>query len=519
VRRETALEEAHDRRFVFDDQDPHLVPLSIVVQYRTVFARASSMDFGVNRPIGSSSGPWRLAIAAVVGLLALTVVDGLVSFALTWQVEQITDEALHYDIELEDEGDDLRVAVLDVRHYHRNLHFTGASRGAIADFERAYADLQEEIDELSQIGVREADAPQPDQIRALAERYYADVRLAIDRYDVDRGGFIQASDRGLQVLATLGAMAEDLDGLGEERAEAALTKIEQATATARMALLGVLGGVIVIGVVLAYSAVRMVGELRGLHVQQQAVAEALAETSRAKTDFLADVSHELRTPLTVLRGNAEVGLELVRDCVHTETLQEIVKVSARMSRMVEDLLFLARTDSSSPLLDLQRVDLEPFLAELAARAAVLTRERGATFGENVAGVAELRIDPARIEQAVLIMVDNAARYGPPGGRVTLSAGTTSDEVWIEVADQGPGIPQSELPHVFERFYRVGNRRQHRPDGAGLGLAIAKTIVDAHGGRIQAISRVGEGTRMMLSLPFVVPSTSTPDTPRSVLSRR
>ena len=465
------------------------------------------MNFGVKKPVGGTWGPWRLAILAVAGLLGLMIIDGIVSFALTGQVERITDEAIQYDIELEDEADDLRVAVLDVRHYHRNLHFTGASRGAIDDFEQAYADLQEEIGELREIGVRDSGVAQPDHIEALAAAYYVDFRLAVDRYDIDREGFIEASDRGLQALAGLGAIARDLDKLGEARAGAALLNIEQATATARLMLQAVFAGVILIGAVLAYALIRLVGEMQALHAQQAAAVAALAEVSRTKTDFLADVSHELRTPLTVLRGNAEVGLALTRDCVHTEVLQEIVKVGARMSRMVEDLLFLARTDSASPLLDRQRVELEPLLAELVARAEVLTREFGASLEASVSGDAEVLVDPARIEQAVLIMVDNAARYGPPGGRVSLTAGTTGGEWWIEVADRGVGIPEPELPHVFERFYRVGNRRQRRTDGTGLGLAIAKTIVDAHGGHIRAVSRTGEGTRMTIFLPLLAPSLS------------
>jgi two-component system sensor histidine kinase VicK len=464
------------------------------------------MADGTDRLKGSRSHPWRFAIAAVVGLLVVIVVDSLVGLALNQRVEQVVEQALVYDVELEDEADDLRVAILDVRHYHRNIHFTGASRGAIDDFERAYAALQEEIDELSRIGIRDADAPQPEQILALAERYYAVFRPAIDQYDVDRAAFTRASDQGLEMLGVLGEIGERLDKLGEERAAAALVTVEQATTAARVVLLVVLGGVIPIGAVLAYAAVRMVGELRGLYARQQAAAEALAEAARVKTDFLADVSHELRTPLTVLRGNAEVGLELDRDCVHRDILQEIVKESARMARMVEDLLFLVRTDSAPPPLQLQRIGLAPFLAELASRAEVLARERGATFRAELAGSGRLRIDPARVEQVVLILVDNAARYSPPGGRITLSTGTTPEELWVEVADQGPGIPEAELPHVFERFYRVGKRRERRQDGAGLGLSIAKTIVEAHGGRIRAVSRAGQGTRMTVILPLFEPST-------------
>jgi signal transduction histidine kinase len=286
------------------------------------------------------------------------------------------------------------------------------------------------------------------------------------------------------------------------------------TSAARVVLLIVLGGVIPIGVVLALAAVRMVGELRNLYAREQDAAAALAEAARVKTDFLADISHELRTPLTVLRGNAEVSLAIERDCVHRELLEDIVKDSARMARMVEDLLFLARTDSAPPQLRLQHVDLAPFLGELARRAEVLARERGATFRAELAGAGALRIDPAGIEQVVMILVDNAARYGSPLGCVTLSTGTTSTELWVEVADQGPGIPEADLPHIFERFYRAGKRREHRPDGTGLGLSIAKTIVEAHGGSIRAVSRVGEGTRMRLVIPLAVPSSDVADAPRA-----
>jgi two-component system, OmpR family, sensor histidine kinase VicK len=451
--------------------------------------------------VGGGSQPWRIAIAAVVGLLLLTVVDSFVGLALNRRVEQITEEALRYDVELEDEADDLRVAVLDVRHYHRNLAFAGASRGAIDDFEGAVGALEEEIGELAAIGVRDADAPQPNQIAALAERYYAEFRPAVDRYDVDRAAFIEASDRGLVLLAELGDLAEALDKLGEERAAAALISVEQATGTARVALVAVLGVLVPIAAVLAYSAVRMVGELRRLYAQEQAAGVALAQAARAKADFLADVSHELRTPLTVLRGNAEVGLELGRECVHAEMLEEIVKESARASRMVEDLLFLARSDSAAPL-ELETVAVAPFMAELEARAQVLARERGASLRAELTVEGQVRIDPGRIEQAVLILVDNAAKYSPPGEPVTLSSATEHGELCIAVADRGPGIPAAELPRVFERFYRLDKARARKEGGAGLGLAIAKTIVEAHGGRIVAASSPGEGTRMTLFLPLL-----------------
>ena len=248
--------------------------------------------------------------------------------------------------------------------------------------------------------------------------------------------------------------------------------------------------------------------------ERKVAEEALAEAARAKTEFLADVSHELRTPLTVIRGNAEVGLQLRSDCVHKEGLEEIVREAGRVSRMVEDLLFLARSDSSklpptAPFVP-EPVSMKPFLTGLAHRAELLVREHGAILetiqDDDVEGV--LRMDHIRIEQAVLALVDNAAKYGPKGGTISLSSGLVTrgnrlPELRIEVTDRGPGISEEDLPHIFERFYRARKSRNpgSNSGGTGLGLAIAKTIVEEQGGCIEAESRPGEGTRMTIRLPL------------------
>ncbi|MBA2783182.1 MAG: PAS domain S-box protein [Rubrobacteraceae bacterium] len=228
--------------------------------------------------------------------------------------------------------------------------------------------------------------------------------------------------------------------------------------------------------------------------------EAIAEVLRARTEFMANVSHELRTPLTVIRGNAEVGLELGRECVHEEILEEIVRESGSMSRMVEDLLFLARSDSDSIPLDKQMVSVAWLLAKLAQRAGALARKRGTSLQTTLSGEGRLRCDAQSIEQAVLVLVDNAAKYGMPGGPITLSSSNHQRELVIEVTDRGPGIPPEELPQIFERFYR--GEKSSREPGSGLGLAIAKSIAEAHDGSVETESRPGEGTRMSLRLPLV-----------------
>jgi two-component system, OmpR family, sensor histidine kinase VicK len=440
--------------------------------------------------------PWRVMMLAVGGLLLAIMVAGLVGFLLNREVARVTDQVLRYDVALEDVGDDVRVALFDVRHYHRNIALTGASRSQVAEFERTYEQLQKEIDELERLGVRDSEAPQPAELRAMSEEYYADFRPAVDSYEVGSAEFQEASDLGLRRIEDLERAAEEIDELGDALAAQSLQNVDRAANTATLVLLAAIGGLVLAGVVLAYTAIRVVNELQRLYDEQQETAQKLSEASKAKTDFIADVSHELRTPLTVLKGNAEIGLQLSGDRTHKEIFGEIVEESGRMARMVEDLLLLARSDSATLPLSAEKVAVSPFLADLAGRAEALARERGASLRTHLEGEGELEVDPQRVEQAVLILVDNAAKYGPPGGTITLASsvrpspsGDAPGELRILVEDRGSGIPKEELPHIFERFYRVDKMRTRKDGGTGpgqggvgLGLPIAKTIVGAHRGR-------------------------------------
>jgi PAS domain S-box-containing protein len=233
--------------------------------------------------------------------------------------------------------------------------------------------------------------------------------------------------------------------------------------------------------------------------ERKRAEEALAEAARVRAEFLAEVSHELRTPLTVIRGNAEVGLELDRHCEHEEVLREILRESSTMSRMVEDLLFLARSESAAPPFRMEPVDVEVLLAGLERRAGALAAEHDATLDTTLLATGLVRVDPARVEQAILALVDNAVKYGQEGQRVILCSACSEGELRVDVEDRGPGIPETELPHIFERFYRLAEVEE---PGSGLGLSIAQTIAEAHGGRIEAQSQLGEGTRMSFVLPLL-----------------
>ncbi len=438
--------------------------------------------------------PGWLETVALGGLLLVIAIAGVVALSINNQLGRTTEQALAFDMELENRSDDFRVAILDMSRFHRNISLVGPTRRGLEDYENAYLLLQRQIDRLEALGVTDPNVYSPAELRAIAQQYYDNFRPAIDLYDEERQAFDQASDAGLLQIAELQGAAIELDRLGEQRAAEALRRIDEAESRARAALLIILIGLVLTGVALSSIVVQNTRE-------KQAVAVELARALDMKNAFIADASHELRTPLTVLRANAEVGLDLDRSCVHTELLEEIVQESVRMTRLVEDLLFLARSDADGVPLETEVVSVEPFLAELAERAGILAREHGAALQQELRAQGAISIDPARIEQVVLILVDNAAKYSPAGSQIMLRSATRGGELIVEVVDHGPGIPEADLALVFERFYRVNVARSRRRGGTGLGLPIARSIVEGHGGRIEAQSRLNEGTTMRFILPL------------------
>jgi signal transduction histidine kinase len=254
-------------------------------------------------------------------------------------------------------------------------------------------------------------------------------------------------------------------------------------------------------VTLAVSAGRVLARLRALYESEQQSRHQLARALQTKTDFIADASHELRTPLAVILGNAETALAEKDDRLHESSLAAIAAEARRMGKLVDDLLFLARSDAGSPPLDKEYVPARWLVSRLVEPAEMLARQRAACLTTAIEGEGFLEVDPERIEQAILILIDNAARHSPPDRCVTLSSWVERERLAIEVADAGPGITPEELPLIFDRFYQVKNRRSRKKRGSGLGLSIARTIVAAHGGSITAESQLGQGTRMTIRLPM------------------
>jgi signal transduction histidine kinase len=444
---------------------------------------------------------WRIVAASIGALLLAIVVAGVLAINENNRVKDITERALSFDIEVEDEASDVQVAVLDLRHIHRNIVFSGTSDSTIDDFDNAYMNLEEELDELESLGLSAMGVTQPSRIRELAQRYYADFRPAIEGADDDPGAFQTASDTGLSRLAAMGEAANEIDNLGDQLADESLARVESATRTEQIILTGLIGGALLIGVTLAVSAGRVLARLRALYESEQHSRHALARALQTKTDFIADASHELRTPLAVILGNAETALAEKDDHLHKSSLAAIAAEAHRMGKLVDDLLFLARSDAGSPPLDKEYVPARWLVSRLVEPAEMLGRQRAACLTTKIDGEGFLEVDPERIEQAILILIDNAARHSPPDRCVTLSTWVEREQLAIVVADSGPGITPDELPLIFDRFYQIKNRRSRKKGGSGLGLSIARTIVAAHGGSITAESQLGHGTRMTIRLPM------------------
>ncbi|MBM3128733.1 MAG: HAMP domain-containing protein [Chloroflexi bacterium] len=225
----------------------------------------------------------------------------------------------------------------------------------------------------------------------------------------------------------------------------------------------------------------------------------IEELFRAQQRFVADVSHELRSPLTAIRGNLDLLRRGALDDpeARQETLAAIEAESARMQRLVQDLLLLAQADAGVPI-EKRVVELDTLLLDVFRQARLNAGNVKVSLGSE--DQVQVIGDADRLKQLFLNLMDNAIKYTPSGGAVTLSFARENDWVRVAVADTGVGIPAQDLPKIFDRFYRVDKARSREKGGTGLGLAICKWIVDAHNGRIEAQSEVGKGSVFTVWLP-------------------
>ena len=226
------------------------------------------------------------------------------------------------------------------------------------------------------------------------------------------------------------------------------------------------------------------------------------EASRTRErEFLLSVGHDLRTPLTTIRGYAE-GLH--SGVIAPDDLQRVAGVldtqTTRLSRLLEDLMLLARLESREFSVRREDVDLAALVRGLVEAERSRAAGLGLALSVDVADVGTVAVDPDRFGQALGNLLDNAFRYSPEGTTVTVSLRDVGTDVELRVADNGPGIEESDLDRVFERLYVAQRYQPLRPEGSGLGLSIVRELVAAHGGMVAAESVVGHGTTLVVRLP-------------------
>jgi len=223
--------------------------------------------------------------------------------------------------------------------------------------------------------------------------------------------------------------------------------------------------------------------------------------------FTASISHELRTPLTVLRGETEVALlegHSVED--YRRLLVSQLEEFDSLTRMINDLLVLASAEAGEIRWSEQNVDLSQLATSLVEQLEPVAAARNIRLETVADPHVHARGDAAWLERVILNLLDNAIKFSPDGGRIQMTVTSENDSAKLLVADQGIGIPPEALPHVFERFYRAEPSRSKRIPGVGLGLALARWIVEKHRGRITVESTPGQGTGFTVWLPLYPPET-------------
>ncbi len=231
--------------------------------------------------------------------------------------------------------------------------------------------------------------------------------------------------------------------------------------------------------------------------------ERLEKAFRRQKQFTSDASHELRAPLAIIEAESTLTLHKDRTKIdYRESLKSISQEAQRMSHIVDQLLALARADSGDEKLSLRRVNLSQLVAKLSSDVELLCRDKGLKYQLGQMENLVVKGDRAKLRQLLLNILDNAIRYTPRGGKISVSVQREGGTAVVSVSDTGAGIPAEDLPRIFDRFYQVDKARSRIDGGgSGLGLAIAKDIAEAHRGRIEVQSEVGKGSNFSIFLPL------------------
>ncbi len=230
------------------------------------------------------------------------------------------------------------------------------------------------------------------------------------------------------------------------------------------------------------------------------MAEELERSDRQRRNMLADIAHELRTPITILRGRLEGILDGVYPADEAN-IAPVLEETYLLERLVEDLRLLALAEANQLRFELKPVNLAELGDTILGLFSAQAGEKNVSLRLNAQpGLPLVMVDPQRFQQVVGNLIDNALRYAPAGTAIDLSIKCVNDAVELSVVDEGTGIPPEELGHVFDRFWRGEKSRARSTGGAGLGLSIARQLVEAQGGKISARNRTPKGFEVSITLP-------------------
>ncbi len=231
--------------------------------------------------------------------------------------------------------------------------------------------------------------------------------------------------------------------------------------------------------------------------------ERIQKSFERLKQFTSDAAHELRTPLTAIRSTGEVGLQDYKDAKHyREIIGSMLEENSRLTHLVDNLLFLSRTDAKRFNTQLNQLELKSFIQATVEFIQALAEEKNQTISIEAEKEITVMADRALLKQALLNLLDNAIKYSPENLKIIVRVDfAENNSALIEVNDNGPGIPEEHLEKIFERFYRVDKGRSHEIGGSGLGLAIARWAVTAQGGKLTVESKIGKGSSFKIILPL------------------
>ena len=245
-------------------------------------------------------------------------------------------------------------------------------------------------------------------------------------------------------------------------------------------------------------------ELQQLSISLNRMIERLEEAFHHISRFSADASHELRTPLTIMRGELETAVQNPKiDAGVRETLGAILEETVRLSKIVDQLLTMSRLDAGEAFLELSRFDFSEVVRTTVEYMRLLADEKHLALQVEASKELQVEGDQSRLQQVMVNLLDNAIKYTPKGGTISVSVRGEGDKAVLTVADTGIGISQEGQAHIFERFYRTDKARSRELGGTGLGLSIVKSIGAAHGGRVSVESAEGRGSTFRFEIPRLV----------------